>query len=116
MLTQIGVGAPDASTIRRTLNRVDAQAFDQALASWAQKATSPAVIAVDGKEVRGVKNGGGTTVRLLSALDQDCALVRAQIEVGEKSNEIPQLGVRNELVTLMMEASSSPARVTCVGD
>lgn len=89
LLMQIGVGMPDSSTIRRTLNRMDAEAFDQALAGWVQTATGPAVVTVDGKEVRGAKNGGGTTVRLLSALEHDSSVVLAQVEVGAKSNEIP---------------------------
>ena len=32
LLAQIGVSTPDPSSIRRTLNRMDAEAFDQALA------------------------------------------------------------------------------------
>ena len=89
LLTPIGVGAPHAATIGRVLNRLDADALDQALARWAQVATTPAVIAVDGKEVRGAKNGGGTTVHLLSALDHESSAVLAQLEVGVKTNEIP---------------------------
>lgn len=50
------------------------------------------MVAVDGKEVRGAKNGGGTTV-LLSALDRESTVVLAQVEVGAKSNEIPMLPV-----------------------
>lgn len=77
LLAQIGVGTPDPSTIRRTLIRMNAEAFDQALAGWTQTATEPAVVAADGKDVRGAKNGGGTTVRLLSALKQESTVVLA---------------------------------------
>lgn len=93
LLAQIGVGTPDSSTIHRTLNRMDAEALDQALALWTRTRTSPTVVAVDGKEVRGAKNGGGTTVRLLSALEHEALVVLAQIEVGAKSNEIPMFPV-----------------------
>lgn len=93
LLAQLGVGAPHASTIRRTLSRLDAEALDTALGRWAQAATTPAVIAVDGKEVRGAKNGRGTTVHLLSTLDHDSAAVLAQVDVGVKTNEIPRFPV-----------------------
>lgn len=93
LLAQIGIGAPDPSTIRRALSRMDAEAFDAVLSKWAQTRTDPAVVAVDGKEVRGAKNGGGTTVRLLSALEHESSVVLAQVEVGAKSNEIPMFSV-----------------------
>lgn len=44
LLAQIGVGAPNAATIRRTLTRMDAEAFDAALSRWMQTQTAPAVI------------------------------------------------------------------------
>lgn len=72
---------------------MDADALDVALARWAQAATVPAVIAVDGKEVREAKNGGGTTVHLLSALDHASSTVLAQVEVGVKTNEVPRFPV-----------------------
>lgn len=50
-------------------------------------------IAVDGKEMRGAKNGKGSRVHLLSAIDQDTHAVLAQVAVGEKSKEIPQFPV-----------------------
>lgn len=75
------------------LSRIDAEALDAALSSWAQAPTKPAVIAVDGKEIRGAKNGGGTTVRLLAAVEHERTVVIGQVEVGTKTNEIPQFSV-----------------------
>lgn len=121
LLAQVGVGTPDSSTIHRTLNRMDAEALDQALAVWTRTRTSPTVVAVDGKEVRGAKNGGGTTVRLLSALKHEALVVLAQVEVGAKSNEIPMFPVLLEqiqdvggmVVTADALHANAPTRLTC---
>lgn len=90
LLHEAGIGAPHAATIGRVLSRMKADALDQALGRWAQAQQRPAVIAVDGKEFRGAKNGGSITVHLLSAFEHDCAAVLAQVEVGVKTNEIPR--------------------------
>jgi hypothetical protein len=54
---------PSESTFRRTLQRLDADAFDDLAGAWAQQATVPGpgqrrVIAVDGKTLRGSAGGG----------------------------------------------------------
>ena len=48
-------------------------------------------IAIDGKTVKGAKRDNGTQVHLLSAVLQDQGVTIAQREVGEKTNEIPEL-------------------------
>ena len=45
---------------------------------------------VDGKAVRGATDAEGNQVHLLAAATHDDALVVGQVEVGAKSNEIPQ--------------------------
>lgn len=99
LLGELGIGAPHPATLGRVLSRIDAEALDTVLARWAQARTKPSVIAVDGKEVRGAKNGGGTTIRLLSALEHESSVVLAQVEVGEKTHEIPQFSVLLEGIT-----------------
>ena len=47
-------------------------------------------IMVDGKAVRGATDTEGNQVHLLAAATHDDALVLGQVEVGAKSNEIPQ--------------------------
>jgi hypothetical protein len=47
-------------------------------------------IMVDGKAVRGATDAEGNQVHLLAAATHDDALVVGQVEVGAKSNEIPQ--------------------------
>src|SRR3954452_4584344 len=47
-------------------------------------------IMVDGKAVRGATDAEGNQTHLLAAATHDDALVVSQVEVGAKSNEIPQ--------------------------
>jgi hypothetical protein len=47
------------------------------------------VIAVDGKVLRGARLPDGRQVHLLSAYDTVIGLVRAQVQIAAKSNEIP---------------------------
>jgi predicted transposase YbfD/YdcC len=85
---------PSESTFRRTLQRLDADAFDDLAGAWAQQATLPGpagrrVIAVDGKTLRGSASGGDPGEHLLAALDHAHGAVLGQVEVGAKTNEIP---------------------------
>jgi predicted transposase YbfD/YdcC len=89
---------PSESTFRRTLQRLDADAFDDLAGAWAQQATMPGpkerrVIAVDGKTLRGSASGGDPGDHLLAALDHAHGAVLGQVEVGAKTNEIPMFPV-----------------------
>ena len=89
---------PSESTFRRTLQRLDADAFDDLAGAWAQQATVPGpggrrVIAVDGKTLRGSASGGDPGDHLLAALDHAHGAVLGQVEVGAKTNEIPMFPV-----------------------
>ena len=55
---------PCESTIRRTLQRLDADAFDDRIGAWAQRRTTPPtggrrLVTVDGKTLRGSASGAG---------------------------------------------------------
>jgi predicted transposase YbfD/YdcC len=94
----IGRAVPCESTIRRTLQSLDADAFDDLAGAWAQRRTAPSagrrrVIAVDGKTLRGSATGTGPGRHLLAALDHDCGVVLGQVDVEVKTNEIPMLPV-----------------------
>lgn len=89
-LAQLDIGVPDSSTIRRALNRADAGVFDAAIGSWVRAQADPRIIAIDGKEVRGAKNGDRDRVHLMAALDHDTGTVIGQVDVGVKTNEIPR--------------------------
>lgn len=84
---------PAESTVRRVLTRLDGDALDAALGRWlADRRTIPSGelrgLAVDGKSLRGAAKAGGRKIHLLAALDHGSRLVLAQLDVGEKTNEI----------------------------
>jgi predicted transposase YbfD/YdcC len=96
---------PSESTFRRTLQRLDAGAFDDLTGRWAQQATMPVpkerrVIAVDGKTLRGSASGGEPGDHLLAALDHAHGAVLGQVEVGAKTNEIPMFPVLLERIDI----------------
>jgi predicted transposase YbfD/YdcC len=99
-LRVLGAGGvmPSESTFRRTLQRLDADAFDELAGRWAPQRTTPGpggrrVIAVDGKTLRGSASGGEPGDHLLAALDHAHGAVLGQVEVGAKTNEIPMFPV-----------------------
>jgi predicted transposase YbfD/YdcC len=111
--TRLGLGrraAPSESTIRRTLQGVDAEALDRAVSAWlvarsappcaASAPATPApasavrpapavrVIAIDGKSARGARGSHGRAKHLLAAFDQANGVVLGQTVVDGKTNEI----------------------------
>jgi predicted transposase YbfD/YdcC len=96
---------PSESTFRRTLQRLDADAFDELAGSWAAQRTAPRpegrrVIAVDGKTLRGSASGGEPGGHLLAALDHAHGAVLGQVEVGTKTNEIPMFPILLERIDI----------------
>ena len=107
---RLGLGrraAPSESTIRRTLQGVEAEALDRAVSAWlvARSATASAtpapatptpatpgpagrVIAIDGKSARGARGSDGRATHLLAAFDQASGVVLGQTVVAGKTNEI----------------------------
>lgn len=87
--------APSGPAIRRTLQAVDGQAFDQAVCGWlaeqntsaSPKAATREAVAVDGKTLRGAQTGDGQP-HLMAALGHDSGIVLAQADVDGKTNEI----------------------------
>jgi hypothetical protein len=69
----LGRATPCESTIRRVLQRVDAEALDTLVSTWLAARPAPRqplpVIAVDGKSARGARSGQGRAVHLLAAFD-----------------------------------------------
>src|SRR6266705_299753 len=95
-LARLGVtgAVPSESTFRRTLQRLDADVFDDLAGQWAAQRTAPGpkqrrVIAVDGKTLRGSGHGQENGRHLLAAFDHAHGVVLGQVEVGAKTNEIP---------------------------
>ncbi|WP_411142451.1 ISAs1 family transposase [Streptomyces sp. x-80] len=104
---------PSESTVRRTLQLIDGQAFDEAVCGWlaeqAEESTPAAgmrpAVAVDGKTLRGARTDNGQ-VHLMAALDHDSGLVLGQTDIDGKTNEITRfqplldpLGLAGKVVT-----------------
>jgi predicted transposase YbfD/YdcC len=95
---------PSESTIRRLLERVDADRFDAVIGAFVQRlcaGVAPVgrrrVLAVDGKTLRGSRridrDGVEVTGRhLLAVIDQHTRVVLGQVNVDGKTNEITVFG------------------------
>jgi len=83
---------PSEPTIRRFLQKVDAEEVDKALCDWLRTlAGKEAAVAVDGKTLKGARQANGRQVHLLSAFLHQKGMVLAQQQVESKTNEIPNL-------------------------
>jgi predicted transposase YbfD/YdcC len=95
-LQQLGLtrsGAPEASTFRRLLTRLDPAVLDALLGAfmWARTAVVEGrrVIALDGKTVRGARTPTTAAPHLVAAFDHASGTVLGQLATAAKSNEIP---------------------------
>jgi predicted transposase YbfD/YdcC len=99
-LAQLGAAGavPCESTIRRTLQRLDADDSGRRAGAWAQQRTMPPpgrrrLVAVDGKTLRGSASGADPGQHLLAAPGHARGVVLGQVDVQAKTNEIPMLPV-----------------------
>jgi predicted transposase YbfD/YdcC len=120
----LGIGAvvPHESTIRRLLQQLDPVAVEAALSAWAcaqlaARDTEPSgpererrqAWALDGKAVRGARDGQGGQVQLVSVLDQASGVVLAQVQVDAKSGElaaVPELLAGLDLHEVLITADA----------
>ena len=98
---------PKYGMIRRTLLNVDEVAFGRIVAEWGNevlkvygKETLPGV-AIDGKVVRGTREGELPAVELMAALSHELKIVLGQVAVPVGTNEIPT--VQTLLADLVLE-------------
>ena len=70
----------ELSTVYATL---DADAFEAVLRPWLQAGGPGATVAVDGKRLRGSRDGAVPGVHLVSAYDRDAKAVLAQVPTGD---------------------------------
>jgi predicted transposase YbfD/YdcC len=111
----LGTGdrCPSESTIRRTIQVLDADAFDTVIGGFVQRwcsAVAPAgrrrVLAVDGKTLRGSRHIGADGVEvagrhLLAVIDQHTRVVLGQVAVADKTNEITAFAPLLDTLTSM---------------
>lgn len=86
--------APGYGTLQRCLSRLDAASFEQALHQWAQQALKAkqgeqayAGLALDGKTLRGSRDGQLPGVHILSLLAHEVGIVLDQAVVPATTNE-----------------------------
>ncbi|WP_329319244.1 MULTISPECIES: ISAs1 family transposase [unclassified Streptomyces] len=94
---------PSETTARRLLARIDGDALDRAVGSWLADRRPPAHglrgLAVDGKSLRGAARAKGRKIHLLAALEHGTGAVLAQLDVGEKTNEVTRFQPLLDTVT-----------------
>jgi predicted transposase YbfD/YdcC len=95
-LVELGLSrptAPDASTFRKVLARLDAATLDRLVGAFLWTRTHVVggrrVIAIDGKTVRGARTATRAAPHLVSAFDHASGTVLGQLATAAKSNEIP---------------------------
>ena len=84
-------GIPSHDTLSDVMGRIDPVAFRTAFTAWATAALPTLVdeqVCVDGKAVRGSRDGTTGAIQLVSAFAGRARWVLAQQAVAEKSNEI----------------------------
>src|SRR5664280_2600192 len=106
-LAKLGVTGevPSESTIRRTINQIDANGLDLVIGAWtALRDTNPKdirVIAVDGKSLRGSATAGRRCRHLLAAFTHISGLVLGQLDVDLKTNEITMFSTLLDNIELL---------------
>ncbi len=107
-LARLGMrrAVPSESTFRRTLQRLDADAFDDLAGQWAAERTAPGlggrrVIAVDGKTLRGSGPGQDNSRHLFAASDED----RSQVRTASGPRTMASL--RNLVITILRLAGAA---------
>jgi len=86
-------GIPSHDTFGRVFSLIDPEEFQKSFQSWVQsihELTNGQVVAIDGKQLRGSKDGflGKRAIYMVSAWAEANELVLGQRKVNEKSNEI----------------------------
>jgi hypothetical protein len=88
---------PKYGMIRRTLLNVDEVAFRQIVAMWGHEVVGLygkeelSAVAMDGKKLRGTREGELPAVELVAALNHELRVVLGQVEVPAGTNEIPTI-------------------------
>jgi hypothetical protein len=78
------------ATYSRVFRRIDVAAFETAVSTWIRSRLSPddaRHIAIDGKSLRGTRDGETPAAHLVAAYAGDVGAVMAQLRVDAKTNE-----------------------------
>ena len=105
---------PSEPTIRRLLQGIDSEEFDGRIGEWLlrQQVLAGKGVAMDGKTLRGSRDGEQAAVHLLSAVIHKEGIVIAQQRVDTKTNEITQVQPLFEHVNLKGAVVTADALLT----
>jgi len=84
-------GVASHDTFNRVISRIEPKQFERCFMEWvstANKISKGQVVAIDGKTLRGSKDGDTKAIHMVSAWANTNKLVLGQIKTEEKSNEI----------------------------
>ena len=109
-------GIPSHDTFGRVFSLIDPEEFQESFQGWVQSVheiTDGQVIAIDGKQMRGSKDGflGKRAIYMVSAWVEANELVLGQRKVDEKSNEITAIP---ELLKIL-DVSGSIITIDAIG-
>jgi predicted transposase YbfD/YdcC len=98
-------GIPSHDTFGEVFSRIDPEAFRGSFRSWTvgiAQLTAAEVVAIDGKVVRGSKDGllGRKAIDMVSAWASRAALVLGQVKTADYSNEITAIPTLLDLLVL----------------
>ena len=79
---------PSEPTIRRHLQKTDADEFDKTVNDWLAKQAEADAVAVDGKTLKGARDAEGNQLHLMAAILHKEGVVVSQMPVDRKTNEI----------------------------
>src|SRR3954470_18908068 len=83
-------GIPSHDTFGRVFARLDPDQFEAAFRDWVAAVTArlPGLVAIDGKTLRGSRDGARGAIHLVSAWATQARLTLGLVAVDDKSNEI----------------------------
>ena len=95
-------GIPDSDTFRRLFERINPQELSLCLKNWiAAEREQRAVIAVDGKTIKGSSNREHKAYHVVSAFVAENQITLGEITTAEKSNEITAVSELLDLIDIV---------------
>lgn len=96
-------GIPSHDTIERIMRWLDPEEFRKCFLNWVRgvaKLTNGEIVAIDGKALRGSKDGEKGPIYIVSAWARANGIVLGQMKVNEKTNEIKAIPELLKLLTV----------------
>jgi hypothetical protein len=106
---------PSERTFRRVFDKINVEEVDRRTGSWVAeqyRLQAGDAVAIDGKTVRGSRDGDKSPIHLLSAIVHGRGTVIAQVAVDCKTNEITRVGALFKDVDLREAVVTSDALLT----